>query len=270
MVRITKISAGILLLILSIILMIKTGFQGFISALIGNGAIGSAAGIVLAITFIVSAIVYILTNRTYSLVPDIISFVIIILGAAMGIYNANLPDTAYLNIWSWIGIVIGAIVLITSIVDLIVNPVPDDDEYESQNQNDNYMRNQQINYDQFQQQQYNNNNVYQSNNPYSSRNDQQFGNRSRSNNSGSNVQYPNSNYQGNALNNQQNNPYQGNGTWNQYNGNDQNNPYANNQQQRSYGHSENGYRNKNLNNSSENNYDGQIRYDPSKSRRSRH
>ena len=130
MVRITKISAGILLFILSIVLMLKAGFEGFVSALIGNGSIGGAAGILIAITYIVTAIIYILTNRTYSLVPDIISLIILIIGAVLGIMNSDFPDTSYLKIWSWVGIIIGAIVLITSIVDLIVNPVSDEDEPE--------------------------------------------------------------------------------------------------------------------------------------------
>jgi len=141
MVRITKISAGTLLLILSIVLMIKSGFENFIAALVGTGAIGGAAGILLAITYIIAAAIYILTNRTYSVVPDVVSFVILILGGLMGLFNSNLPDTKFLVIWSWLGIVIGAIVLIISITDLIMHPVPDEDDdqqdeyYDQQNQN---------------------------------------------------------------------------------------------------------------------------------------
>ncbi|WP_125566744.1 hypothetical protein [Companilactobacillus insicii] len=141
MVRITKISAGTLLLILSIILMIKSGFENFIAALVGTGAIGGAAGILLAITYIIAAAIYILTNRTYSIVPDIVSFVILILGGLMGLFNSNLPDTKFLIIWSWVGIVIGAIVLIISIVDLIMNPAPAEDEEQGNNYNNEYGNN---------------------------------------------------------------------------------------------------------------------------------
>lgn len=141
MVRITKISAGTLLLILSIILMIKSGFENFIAALVGTGAIGGAAGILLAITYIIAAAIYILTNRTYSIVPDAVSFVILILGGLMGLFNSNLPDTKFLVIWSWVGIIIGAIVLIISIVDLIMNPAPAEDEEPDNGYNDEYANN---------------------------------------------------------------------------------------------------------------------------------
>jgi len=76
MVRITKISVGSLLLILSIILMVRSGFENFIAALVGTGDIGGAAGILMAITYIIAAAIYILTNRTYSVVPDVVSFII--------------------------------------------------------------------------------------------------------------------------------------------------------------------------------------------------
>ena len=128
MVRITKISVGILLLILSIILMVRSGFENFIAALVGTGDIGGAAGILMAITYIIAAAIYILTNRTYTVVPDIVSFVILILGGLMGLFNANIPGTHFLIIWAWIGIAIGAIVLIISIADLVLHPAPDDDE----------------------------------------------------------------------------------------------------------------------------------------------
>ncbi|WP_099974057.1 hypothetical protein [Lactobacillus terrae] len=134
MVRITKISASIILLILAIVLMLKTGFEGFIAALIGAGAIGSAAGILIAFTYIISGAIYLITNRSYSIVPDVICFIILILGALIGFFNGGVPDTRYLLIWSWLSIAIGAIVLIISIVDLINNPVPTD-EPESQQSN---------------------------------------------------------------------------------------------------------------------------------------
>lgn len=128
MVRITKISAGTLLFILAIILMIKTGFQGFVTALIGNGPVAGAAGTLLAIAYIVTGAIYLFTNRTYSLVPDIISLLILIISAVFGIINSGFPDTSYLKFWAWLGIIIGAIVLITSIVDLIINPIPEEPE----------------------------------------------------------------------------------------------------------------------------------------------
>lgn len=137
MVRITKISVGILLLILSIILMVRSGFENFIAALVGTGDIGGAAGILMAITYIIAAAIYILTNRTYSVVPDIVSFIILILGGLMGLFNANIPGTHFLIIWAWVGIAIGAIVLIVSIADLVLHPVSDDED-EEPDQNEPY------------------------------------------------------------------------------------------------------------------------------------
>ncbi|WP_334329450.1 hypothetical protein [Companilactobacillus sp. HBUAS59699] len=200
MVRITKISAGTLLLILSIILMIKSGFENFIAALVGTGAIGGAAGILLAITYIIAAAIYILTNRTYSIVPDAVSFVILILGGLMGLFNSNLPDTKFLVIWSWVGIVIGAIVLIISIVDLIMNPAPAEDDEPDNGYNNEY-----------------GNNGFDQQNNYAQPN-QQFGQQGQFN------QQPMNQMQGQPQYNQQQfpqqNPYQAN---NQFN----NQPYQN-------------------------------------------
>ena len=149
MVRITKISAGILLLILSIVLMIKAGFEGFIAALVGTGAIGGAAGILMAITYIISAAIYILTNRTYSIVPDIVGFVILILGGLMGLFNANMPGAGFLKIWAWVGIIIGAIDLIVVIVDMIIHPVSDEEPEDEPDNNQNQFDNQNQNFGQF-------------------------------------------------------------------------------------------------------------------------
>lgn len=283
MVRITKISAATVLFILSIILIIKTGFAGFISALIGNGAIGGAAGIMIAITYIITAIIYILTNRTYSLVPDIINFLILIIGAVMGLMNSGFPDTSYLKIWSWLGIIIGAIVLITSIVDLIIHPIPEDDEPDN---------NQQINRSNYYQQ--SSNNEYLRNQNFDPNNQNNQFNGYPQNNF--NNQATGSNYQSSPYaNNQasQSNPYgngQANGyypndpNFNQYNGQYNGNPQANNQYSaqsgRNYGglnQGQNPYENhfdpndpQNLNNSSKNNLNRSPNIDPSKSRRSRH
>ena len=153
MVRITKISAGILLLILSIVLMIKAGFEGFIAALVGTGAIGGAAGILMAITYIISAAIYILTNRTYSIVPDIVGFVILILGGLMGLFNANMPGAGFLKIWAWVGIIIGAIDLIIVIVDTILHPVSDEEPEDDQFNNNQFNNPNQQNPNQFYDQQ---------------------------------------------------------------------------------------------------------------------
>lgn len=268
--------------------MIKTGFAGFISALIGNGAIGGAAGIMIAITYIITAIIYILTNRTYSLVPDIINFLILIIGAVMGLMNSGFPDTSYLKIWSWIGIIIGAAVLITSIVDLIIHPVPEDDDvdesqsinrsnYYQQSSNNGYLRNQ--NYDQSNfNDQSNQYNGYQPN----------YNNQAptRSNYQGQTDPYSNNQTSPNGLyNNGQGNGYYPNDpNFNQYNGQYNGGPQANNQYSdqsgQNYGNinqGQNPYDNRfdpnnpqNLNNSSKNNLNRSPNIDPSKSRRSKH
>ncbi|APX71545.1 hypothetical protein M5C72_12415 [Companilactobacillus allii] len=213
MVRITKISAGTILLILSIILMIKSGFENFIAALVGTGAIGGAAGILLAITYIIAAAVYILTNRSYSVVPDVVSFVILILGGLMGLFNSSLPGTKFLVIWSWIGIVIGAIVLIISIADLILHPATEEDE---EPLDDNY--DQPNNYQQNQNNQYPQQNYYQQPMQYQDPNQNQFGQ--------SPYQQPNPQF------NQGQNGYQGqNPQFNQNQGSYQNNQYNNQNRQ---------------------------------------
>ncbi|WP_125771095.1 MFS transporter [Companilactobacillus furfuricola] len=285
MVRITKISAATILFILSIILMLKTGFAGFISALIGNGSISGAAGIMIAITYIITAIIYILTNRTYSLVPDIINFLILIIGSVMGLMNSDFPDTSYLKIWSWVGIIIGAIVLITSIVDLIIHPIPEDDEPENQQQlnrgnyyqqssNNEYLRNQNFN-------QANLNNQYNGYPQNSFDNQTQ----TRTNYQGSTNPYNDSSTNNGLYNgSQQNGYYPNDPNFNQYNGQyngnqEPNNQYSDqsgqnygsfNQGQNPYNNRFNPDRGQNLNNSSKNNLNRSPNIDPSKSRRSRH
>lgn len=112
--KITKLISGIVLIIMAVVVMLQYKFDSFIQALMGYADLGSTTSVLVALAFIIAGIIYIICNSNESIVPYIISFIILILGGAMGIFNAlRFPG---IMIWSWAGIVVGLMLLIAGVV----------------------------------------------------------------------------------------------------------------------------------------------------------
>ena len=136
--KVTKLLTGGVLVIMSIIVVIQFKFDSFIQALLGYADLGATASILLAIALLVAGAIYIICHSSTSIVPPIISFIILLLGGIMGIFNATrFPG---LMLWSWAAIAIGLIMaIITIIMDYFFEPAID--QYGNSHSNSYYDNN---------------------------------------------------------------------------------------------------------------------------------
>ena len=136
--KVTKLLTGGVLVIMSIIVVIQFKFDSFIQALLGYADLGATASILLAIALLVAGAIYIICHSSTSIVPPIISFIILLLGGIMGIFNATrFPG---LMLWSWAAIAIGLIMaIITIIMDYFFEPAVD--QYGNSHSNSYYDNN---------------------------------------------------------------------------------------------------------------------------------
>lgn len=136
--KVTKLLTGGVLVIMSIIVVIQFKFDSFIQALLGYADLGATASILLAIALLVAGAIYIICHSSTSIVPPIISFIILLLGGIMGIFNATrFPGLMF---WSWAAIAIGLIMaIITIIMDYFFEPAVD--QYGNSHSNSYYDNN---------------------------------------------------------------------------------------------------------------------------------
>ncbi|MBA1433783.1 hypothetical protein [Bombilactobacillus bombi] len=122
--KITKLITGAVLVVMAVVVMFQFKFDSFIQALLGYADLGATASILLAIALLIAGAIYIICHSSTSILPPIISFIIVTLGGIMGIFNATrFPG---LMLWSWAGIVIGLIMAIVTIVlDYFFEPAVD-------------------------------------------------------------------------------------------------------------------------------------------------
>lgn len=136
--KVTKLLTGGVLVIMSIVVVLQFKFDSFIQALLGYADLGATASILLAIALLVAGAIYIICHSSTSIVPPIISFIILLLGGIMGIFNATrFPG---LMLWSWAAIAIGLIMaIITIIMDYFFEPAVD--QYGNSHSNSYYDNN---------------------------------------------------------------------------------------------------------------------------------
>lgn len=149
--KITKLITGGILVIMAIVVMFQFKFDSFIQALLGYADLGATASILLAIALLVAGAIYIICHSSTSVLPPIISFIILTLGGVMGIFNATrFPG---LMLWSWAGIIIGLVMAVVTIVmDYFFEPAVDQygnahsNSYYDNNNSQQYPNNQSNNY----------------------------------------------------------------------------------------------------------------------------
>lgn len=103
--KVSKLVAGILLIVLSVFIVFQSGVAGLGNAISGNGQVSGSAGVLLAIMFLASGIVYLATRKKTSLGGDIACMIMLVIAALMGWTNAG--SYSDLLIWSWLGFIVG-------------------------------------------------------------------------------------------------------------------------------------------------------------------
>ncbi len=104
--KVTKLIIGILQLVLALFIMFQSFAVGMSHAF-GNssGDAGGTAGLFVALLFIASGIIYIVTHKKDGMGGDIAGLILMLIAWIMGIANAH--DYSDLQIWGWFAFVIG-------------------------------------------------------------------------------------------------------------------------------------------------------------------
>lgn len=100
----TKLVVGILMIVLSVFIFFQSSVAGLGNAMTANGQTSGSSGVLLAIMYLASGIVYICTRKKNGLGGDIAGLVMMIIAALMGFNAGSYSD---LVIWAWLAFIIG-------------------------------------------------------------------------------------------------------------------------------------------------------------------
>lgn len=100
----TKLVVGILMIVLSVFIIFQSSVAGIGNAVADNGQTSGSSGMLLAVMYLASGIVYICTRKKDGLGGDIAGLVMMIIAALMGFNAGSYSD---LVIWAWLAFIIG-------------------------------------------------------------------------------------------------------------------------------------------------------------------
>lgn len=102
----TKITVGILMILISLIILFQSMAAGLVNSVENNGHTSGSAGVFMAIAYLVSGIIYLVTQKMKSISGDIASAVVLIL---LGLVSLASVDNTFtdLKIWILLGFIIG-------------------------------------------------------------------------------------------------------------------------------------------------------------------
>ncbi|MFC6177570.1 hypothetical protein ACFQAV_12050 [Companilactobacillus huachuanensis] len=104
--RITKLVVGILMIVLSVFIVFQSMAAGLLNAIENKGATSGSAGILMALAYLISGIVYLATKSKKGLGGDIANAIILGLFGVMALASAN-KSFGDLMIWIVLGFIIG-------------------------------------------------------------------------------------------------------------------------------------------------------------------
>lgn len=103
----TKLVVGILMIVVAFFISIQSVMAGMSEAYINSNGHAGVAGLIVAILYLASGIVYIVARNKDSLGPDIASMIMMLVAWSLGIINAGIYKD--LIIWSWLAFIIGIV-----------------------------------------------------------------------------------------------------------------------------------------------------------------
>lgn len=101
----TKLVVGILMIIFSVFIIFQSSLVGVSDAFSGKGALSGSAGLLVAILYLASGIVYIVTRKSDKMGGDIAGLVMMLIAWITGLGNVGIYKD--LQIWSWLAFIIG-------------------------------------------------------------------------------------------------------------------------------------------------------------------
>lgn len=101
----TKLVVGILMIVLSVFIFFQSTVAGLGNAISNNGEIGGSGGVITAIIFLATGIVYLASKSKVKLTADIINMVLLVIAWLFAITSAG--SYSDLTIWGWLALIIG-------------------------------------------------------------------------------------------------------------------------------------------------------------------
>lgn len=103
--KVTKLVVGILQIVLAVYIVFQSMTLGIVHVVENSSDAGGTAGMITAILFITTGIVYIATRKSQKLGGDIAGLVMMLIAWISAINNAH--DYGDLQIWGWLAFIIG-------------------------------------------------------------------------------------------------------------------------------------------------------------------
>lgn len=110
---VARLVIGILSIVLSLLILFQSCAAGIVNTLADTGDVGGSAGFMVAVIFIVSGIIGIVTRNSQKKTGPIVCFVLYLLAGLLAVSNSAVY--ADLQIWGILSIVFGVIFLIAGI-----------------------------------------------------------------------------------------------------------------------------------------------------------
>ncbi|QMU07342.1 hypothetical protein [Levilactobacillus suantsaii] len=101
----TKLVMGILMILLSVFILVQSSIVGIGDALAAGNHSSGSAGLMVAVFYLASGIVYLATRKSVRLSGDIATCIMLILAWIIGL--ADVGFYADLIVWSWLALIIG-------------------------------------------------------------------------------------------------------------------------------------------------------------------
>lgn len=103
--KITKLVVGILQIILSLVILFQSCASGFVNSVENSNDHGGTAGLLVAIMYLATGIVYIATRKSEKLGGDIAGMVMMLIAGLFALTNAHVYQD--LIIWGILSIFVG-------------------------------------------------------------------------------------------------------------------------------------------------------------------
>ena len=103
----TKLVVGIIMIVVAFFISIQSVMAGMSEAFINSGGHAGTAGLIVAILYLASGIVYIATRGKDNFGPDIASLIMLLIAWILVLINAGIYKD--LIIWSWLAFIIGIV-----------------------------------------------------------------------------------------------------------------------------------------------------------------
>lgn len=109
----TKLTVGIIMIVLSVWIFIQSSFAGLGNALSNNHQSSGTAGIFVGLLYLAAGIIYIAARKNDGLGGDITNLILMIIAGLMGFAAGDYSD---LKIWAGLAVIIGLMFFIWHLV----------------------------------------------------------------------------------------------------------------------------------------------------------